>query len=356
MPEVPSPTSWKSRLVLGLFALAVLGLAFWGGRHLWAWHHFRAGRAALEAGDLEAGRNHLAACLRVWGDSPEAHLLAAQGARRLDDLDSADHHLREHERLGGDAEPRTPEWAMLQAQRGQLADTRDYLRGVAEHNDAAAALALEALAKGDLRAARMDEALQCLDELLRRRPGDYAGHMLRGGAYRMLGEKDDALTDFEAAAAARPSSFEARLRRADAMSGVGRLADAVADYEALRRARPDNADVLLALARLRHDCHQLDEADALLDRLLADQPHNVGALGWRARIALRRGEGERAERWARQAAELAPEDREAATVLALTLDAQGKVDEARECRARVARIDDRMERMRRAMSGGRTSP
>src|SRR5262249_15182409 len=115
-------------------------------------------------------------------------------------------------------------------------------------------------------------------------------------------------------------------------------------------------DVLLALARLRHDCRQLDEADALLDELLAAHPGHPRALTERGRVALRRGDAGQAERAARAATEAAPGDREAVGVLALALEAQGKADEARQCRDRIDRIELEQDRLPRLMDRARAAP
>lgn len=355
MSEAPPASTRRRRLVAALAVLAGLGLAAWGGRHLWAWHHFRAGRAALEADDLDAARGHFDDCLRVWRGSAEARLLAARAARRAGDLDAAERQLSEHQLLGGDTEVRTFEWAMLHAQKGELRDTPAYLRGVARGEGPEGELALEALGKGYYDAGRVPEALACAEDLLRRRPDHFQGLVLRGLARETLGEFEQSLRDYEAAAA-RPASFEARVRRAGALERVGRLADAVAEYEALRRSRPDHAEVLLALARLRHDCHQLDEAEALLQQLLEAHPDDARALSERARVALRRGEASRAEQSARAAMVAAPYDRDAFGVLALALEAQGKTEEARAARTRLDQIVGEQDRLPQLMARAQAAP
>jgi len=229
---------------------------------------------------------------------------------------------------------------MLRVQRGELANTEGYLRNkVAAGEGRDALLGLEALGKGYATTGRMPDALRTLDELLRRQPDHYQGHLLRGGVISEIGHHAEALLDYDAAVAAQPSSFEAHLRRAATLARLGRLPDAVAEYEALRRARADDPEVLLSLARLRADSRELDEADVLLEQLLAAHPDHPAALVERARIALRRGEGGRAEEWALAATRQAPGDRDAFSVLALALEAQGKTDDLRRCQERINKID-----------------
>src|SRR5690348_3779971 len=99
-------------------ALLLAGLAL-GGPHLWAWHQLRAARADLGRHQPEEARAHLDRCLRVWPRSAEAHLLASRAARQGGDLEAADRHLRECQRLrGGASDEITLEWALLRAGAG----------------------------------------------------------------------------------------------------------------------------------------------------------------------------------------------------------------------------------------------
>src|SRR6266446_1842394 len=84
-------------LLLGLGGVALAGV------HGWAWYHFLSGRAALERYHSEEARDHFDACLKVWPGSAETYLLASRAARRADDYESADRHLRECQRLHGKA-------------------------------------------------------------------------------------------------------------------------------------------------------------------------------------------------------------------------------------------------------------
>src|SRR6266542_7144163 len=110
------------RPLLLLTVLGVLGGAVAvGGPHLWALYHFRAGRADLEHYRAEEALAHFNNCLKVWPDSADAHLLASRAARRADDYEAADQHLRECQRLrGGPSDDTAFEWALLRASAGDL--------------------------------------------------------------------------------------------------------------------------------------------------------------------------------------------------------------------------------------------
>jgi Tfp pilus assembly protein PilF len=340
----PSSSSKRWRyLTVCLVVLVALDLAFWaflGGRRLWAWQELRAGRTALEADDFDSARAHLATSLRLWPSSAEAHLLAARAARRADDLEDADHHLGEHERLNGPAEPRALEWAMLQAQRGELRVSEQYLLRVAGHpEDPATLLVLEALAKAYYHTGQEPAAVKVLDDVLRRQPNHFTAHLLRAEIAARSAHDNDAIPNYDAAVALRPGSFVARLGQAGCLDRLGRLPEALADYELLRSSQPDNVEVLLPLAKLRTDSHELDQADAVLDHLLAVHPNHPGALIERARVALRRGEARRAEEVAAKATELAPHDSDAWRVLMLAQEAQGETEKAKQSRTRKGEIE-----------------
>ncbi len=340
MSETAVVPTWRRRLILALLLPLVLGLAGWGGVQLWGWHELRAGRAALEADDLEAARAHLDNFLRVRPCNTEGRLLAAQAARRADDLTAADFHLTQHDLCGGSAEARAQEWALLQAQRGELAGVESYLRELVSHPARPeSTLALEALGKGYSDTGQNGAAMGCLTELVRRQPEHFQGHLVRGRVLTALAEDSRALEEFETAVKLRPRSFEARLERAAARERAGRLPEALADYTLCHQQRPTDSDALLGLARQRGDSYQLEEADALLAELLAAHPGHSGALTECARVALRRGEAAHAEELVRQVTAREPGNRDAFAVLLQTLVAQDKSAEAEVCTRQLDRID-----------------
>src|SRR3954447_20787331 len=89
------------RLLAAVLLLVGLGISGWTtAGQVQGWRHLRAGREALEQGDAETARTHLAEGLRVWPSSAEARFLAPQAARRWGELDEARAHLRAAAELG----------------------------------------------------------------------------------------------------------------------------------------------------------------------------------------------------------------------------------------------------------------
>src|SRR5207237_5473523 len=104
-----------------LLSLVLLAGGLVGSRHLWAWYHYRAGRAALEAYHNDEARAHLDQCLRVWSTSIPAHVLAARAARRAEAFPEAEQLLNACERPSPKAaDAVTLEWSRLQATMGNL--------------------------------------------------------------------------------------------------------------------------------------------------------------------------------------------------------------------------------------------
>src|SRR5262245_16277867 len=101
--------------------------------NLWAGHHARAARRALDRYRLGEAREHLAHCLQVWPSSVEIHLLAAQTARRLGEFEAAEMHLARCQQIQGGLTPEVElEQVLIRAQRGGMDSVTPYLRSLVE--------------------------------------------------------------------------------------------------------------------------------------------------------------------------------------------------------------------------------
>jgi predicted Zn-dependent protease len=330
-----------------VLVLALLGLA--GGLgvpRLLAEYHFRAAAAAGDRHRLVEARRHLETCLRTWPDSARVHLLAARVARRSDDRDGAERHLREYERLeGARSEAVVMESILLQAQSGDLsAETEGYLAGRAERDPGEAPLIREALACGYLEALRLPAAIRCLDQVLKDQPDNARALFLRGQARERL-TKYDAVDDYRRALELDPENDQARLRLAEALFTFGRTEPAAREFAALHRRQPANAAARLGLARCCYETGQLGRAGEMLDGLLAEDPEHLGALRERGRLALELGQGAEAEGWLRRALARDASDRDASHLLFQALRQQGKDDEAREQQERNGRLLEDLRRI-----------
>jgi len=348
-PSLPAPSRRSRRWLAALLALAaLLGAGVWGGRHLWAWYHFRAARAALE--DRARARealDHLASCATVWGADPAVHLLAARAARLAGDFPRSEEHLDACWRLSGSTDEWVLEQTLLTAQRDGLdREAEAYLVVRLAHDEGAALPILDVLTAAYLRAHRLVEARERLDEGLRGRPADADGRVRRAlvGAHLFL--VAEALVDYGAVLEQEPGRHPVRLRVAELLLQTERPAEARPHLERLSADRPDDPAVRLALARCRARLGDVDEARRLLDELIAAGDPGAAVLCERGKLALASGVATEAEVWLRRAAELAPHDREVIYQLRLCLERLGKDADARDCARRLEQIDADLKRMR----------
>jgi tetratricopeptide (TPR) repeat protein len=341
---------WGLFLVLG-------GIAAWVGvPHLRAWYHLREAREALDQNDLAAARDHLDQCLEVWPDSVEPHQLAAQAARRLDDLDAAEKHLQECTRLekrlkeAGTIEEEPSEglaleWALLRVQHGDLIGFEEPLRTRLEKKDPRAILILEALTKGYMRMYRLVDAMGCLRQWLEREPHSRQALFLRGQAHQRIYHYNEAIADYRAVLKQDRHNHDTRLRLATCLIESGRVEEAIRHLKALQRRQPDNPEVTVRLAFAQNSLGQTDEARRLLDGLLATHPDYGPALTGLGKLAVDSGRAQEAERCLRRAVQVDPADRQANFLLCRALEQQGKKAEAAERRANLKRIENRLERV-----------
>jgi tetratricopeptide (TPR) repeat protein len=317
--------------------LVVIGLA--AGLVLWPAYHYHAGQQALERRDLEAAQHHLEECLRVWPRSASIHFLAARTARRRDALAEARRHLTACQQLEGVTPTRSLEWKLLRTQEGELERFENELQSLVEQHHPDRVLILEALARGYQTALRLPDFLNAVDLLLALQPDHFQAHFWRGQVADSLGRPEDALVSFQKALDLEPQAEDARLRLAVSLERMGHPREAQAHYDYLRQRQPDNLEVLLGLARCHREAHDLEEARHLLDALLKVHPGHVAALVERGRLAFYLESPDAAEVWLQRAVARGPYDRDAHRLLLVYLEAQGKTDAARQCRAALQQIE-----------------
>lgn len=295
--------------VLTLSSIVALGVV--AAVFLWAQYHLHAASRALDRYAFTEALHHLEQCLTIRR-SPDLRLLAAQTARRRDDHAKADKYLTACLEMAGMTEAVARERVLLNAQQGDFAGVESSLRARADGDDAEAVLILEALAKGYANCFWQENALECLNRLLRRAPRHpQALLLLRARLWEdrvHKGDKErdeDALRDYRAVVELAPS-FEARLGLARTLYRTGQPWESMLQYEQLRSSSPTDPEVLIGLARCRYSLHEVDEACRLLDEILERQTTHAAALLERGRLARHAGEVDEAEKWLRRAADSAP--------------------------------------------------
>jgi predicted Zn-dependent protease len=339
-----------------LAVLSLLGLGLYaGGRYLWThyWEpksHFKEAHTALARRDFQEARRHLAFCLEAWPDDAASHFLAARAARRAGDLDAAEEELATCQRLQekhpnpgvGDT---TLEFALLEAQRGNLLRVEPHLRARLREDHPDALLILEVLSSELMYAYRLKEARQILDLWLQRQPEEYEALVRRGWVAEHLFDFPDAMRDYGKALSIDPDQDSVRLRMAELLLAKNRPADALEHVELLHKRQPDNPAVVVALARCYRGLDRFEDADRVLNELLNVHAKNAPALSERGLLALEAGRLEEAERLLRQAAALEPHNRLVNYNLSQSLNRLGKKEEAAQVTAKLAKADADLLRM-----------
>jgi tetratricopeptide (TPR) repeat protein len=331
--------SWSRQHPWSAFGALVLLIAVlsWAGYRAYGFFaarsHFRAAQQALDRREWSEARQHLEACLGSWPDSPDAHLLAARAARRLELLDEAQAHLDTCERLqDGPTQATRVELALLRVHRGDLAGAEQFLRSCVAQDDPDAVEILDVLSAALIIDYRVAEAHQCLDELLRRQPDNFAILVRRGWTAESQGWYTVAAESLQKALELRSEAHDVRLSLVYNLVTLGRYADALKHIAVLREEQTDNPAVDLALARCLAGNGQKKRAIQLLDQLLALEPNNWAALSERGWLGVQRDQPEDALAYLRLAQTLAPPNLTLLNRLADCLRLLGKEDEARQYR------------------------
>jgi tetratricopeptide (TPR) repeat protein len=289
---------------------------------------------------------HFDACLKVWTNSIDAHLLAARAARSDGDMVAADSHLRECQRLQEGISPDiTFEWSLLRAASGELDEVERYLQGQVRTDPSREPLVLEAQAQGYLRVARTLEALACLDRWLQLDPNNAQAFFIKGNAWRRVQSTSQAAPEYRRVLELDPTRDDARWWLAVCLHETGRHEEAGKLFEQLRPARPGDPELEARLAVCYRFAGRTDEARGMLERVLADHPSH--GLGLRAMGDLELAEGrvQAAEDWLRRAAAENPFDYRIQFSLAQCLQKiPGREVEARTQRVKAEKLKERLER------------
>jgi tetratricopeptide (TPR) repeat protein len=302
-------------------------------------YHARAADRAIERGDFEEARSHLAACLEIWPDSGPTRFLAARTARRAGRLDEAEKQLMAYQARHGTSRQTAVEWALLRVQRGDMGEAERYLRKTVAPDDPDAPIVFEVLTRAFLLTDRFTDLRECADLWLQVRPHDTHALYWRGLACEQLGDVAGALAAYRDALGSDPENLDARLRLGDLLlTRAHDPEEALGHFEQASARRPADPAVLLGLATAHRQFGHAAEARDLLDRLLAAHPDDPRALSERGRLALEEDDAAGAERWLRRAVALAPDDREALHSFIRALRACGQGDEANEMEPRLKKL------------------
>lgn len=328
------------RLVLVLVLLAVTGLGLSvAGAYGWAEYHFRRARAETALQHHARAYHHLTQALRVWPRSAPTHLLAARAARRAGLLKEAGHHVKESQRLYGQApEDLRLEIALLQTQAGEAAWLADQLWARVAADDSDKVLILEALTAGYVLQPGPPAGLRAVNQLLALEPDNVIGRYGRGVLLELEGKQDSALPEYRRVVELDPDRDDARRRLAELLR-TRKPREALDHFEHLRQRHPEDASLELSVALAHKAAGESGEAARRLDAFLAGHPEDVGALTERGLLAVQTGAAAQGEAWLRQAVHLHPASLDAQYHLYECLVQQpGKAEAAARQRAAFERV------------------
>ncbi len=330
----------------GLVLLLLLAAAACaGGPYLRAWYHYQAGQNALERRAFTEAREHAAVCLGTWPHGARSRLLAARAARCSGLLDEAQQHLNACPPSADILEECQLERILIRASHGGLDEVAQLLLEQVELDHPQSPAILEVLTWQWMRSFQLQEALRATAVWHQLRPNEPEALWRHGWVCENLSRKTDALEDYRQALALDPYRDPVRLRLAEILISFRQGDEAAEHFEYLARKRPEDSAVLVGLARCRAQQSRLDEAEKLLDDFLDRHADAPAVLGERGRLALARGQLDRAELWLRRAAAALPYEKEIVYSLVQCLERQGKTAEAETYSARLRQLEDDARRM-----------
>ncbi len=354
VPASIRPTQQRGfvvRLLLSrwLWTVAILAGLTAGGiavarPQLRAWYHLRAAREELQRCHNPQAIRHLHVCLQVWPHDPEVMLLAAQAARRGRSYAEAERLLEMYQQARGLDEAVSREQLLLTAER-RIEQVSDLCWHHVEQGRPDAPLILEALTRGYLRQYRLNEARLCLDRWLALQP-DHPQPLCLEGLYLLdYGHaRTAAEVSYRRAVELDPEHEEARLGLAVTLLDGRKFEEAEQHLTILRQCQPDNLSIQVGLADCRDGMGDIAEAVRQVDAVLAQNPHFTPALALRGRLALKSGQSEDAERYLREAVAHNPIDHRSRYSLYLSLQQNGKEDEARREQQQLKQAEEDLAR------------
>jgi tetratricopeptide (TPR) repeat protein len=353
-----------ARRILG--ATLLVGLLAGGGWYANAHYrlpkqHLAEAEQALDERDFARARTHLEQCLDARPNDPRAHFLMARTARRAGALDVAEKHLTLCEHLQNDrpnpslGDTRL-EWALIQAQRGKLAEVDSYLRRYLREQHPDDHLILETMSWELMGRNRLDEALLLLDIWLKKQPGEYEALVRRGWVHEHLFHREGAIDDYRAALEIRPERDNVRQRLVEMLLNSNLIVDALSEAEELYRRRPEDPEAQVCYARCLRTQGQSEDAVRVLERVLADHPKHAVALALRAQIAYGSGQFEEARGLMERALAVDPTNRQLMYTLFLCLTKLNRPQELKELEARMKKMEADLARMNKLVRSASVKP
>lgn len=313
-------------------------------------------RTALANYAFEQAQARLKEYLLTRPDDPVALLLAAQAARRGGRLDLAREYLDAHNQRVEKSAEATLEFALQQAQSGEIDAVLDYLAPLVKADHPATEQILEALARGSVHTYQQQQAAFWIEALLERWPSNPIGRLLKAQTLHALGKDSEATEVYQALVQDYPDLAAARRGLATLLVRKQRLREALEHLRELVRLQPEDPAALVGLLRCLRQLNELQEEPALLARLQEEFPQSALARLEVGRAALAAGRSQEAEQLLTDAVRLAPHDLEAHFHLAQALRRNGKDAEAEVHLRRFQAIDQDLIQLEKAVGAATSRP
>ncbi|MFM7149981.1 MAG: tetratricopeptide repeat protein, partial [Gemmataceae bacterium] len=323
--------SWAgrhSRLRTLLVAVVVLaGLA--GSVHAFGMYRWNQARSALSQGKGAEAYERIAPCLRIWPWSVSTQLFGARTARVAGHPEESEALLKKCLRLHHGASPEIQlEFLLLRVQMGEVDDVAGILTQMVDEGHPESQMILETLAGAYMHNLRYRPALAVLNRWIRFDPDAAKAYEWRGWVYDRMNYPKDSLQDFLKALELDPNMIPARLRAAEIYMERSNPPEAEPHLEYLVKNFPERADARGRLGQCRVLQGRDDEARGLLEQAVEGAPNDPLILIYLAKLDIRQGRPERAEKWLRRLLEIDGSDIEARYNLFNALQLQGRKEEA----------------------------
>ncbi len=155
-------------------------------------------------------------------------------------------------------------------------------------------------------AARVPEAISCLQRAIRIRPDDPSAHYRLGSLLLELGRLEDAAVCYQRVAQLNPNVPEVRFGLGNIQRALGRLDQAASNFRRALELQPRNSQICAQLGITLRLMGRTDEADATLAQALELEPTMTAAMLALADVRADRGQFADAETRLRQALSVNP--------------------------------------------------
>jgi len=300
--------------------------------------HYAEALTHLARGDLIFAEGQLTAARHELGWTPELHVLAAEIARRLTNVDEANGHVAS----ALEDEPTNVRALLMRADLSL--DQGDHAAAlldleVLREREPDASVVRNRLGVALLDLGRIDAARVELREAMRLSDASPDPWINLGRLERRARRHQAAFDAFDGALALSAGDPDAHLGRGLARAALGELPEAERDFRRSAELAPNEAEPLLALGDLLRDIGRVSEAIDVYREALSREDGDAASWLKLGNALVMEGQPALATRAFTEALERAPGLAPAYNGLGAALMQVGRVDEAGEALARAAEID-----------------